>query len=277
VAGRTHTKPGAGPGEIGIYRILASLAPVHNDHFTALQLPSAITIDAGRGLLILPYYDGEDLAARWHESDGGASLDTGLAARIPVVLEDLAAIDTAAVTTDPVLSKIPGLGFDHAAALRRSAGIARQLMRAGLLSPDDCARAEQLLAREQQTPMIVNNGDFYPRNLIVLPTGRIVIVDWETYSPNSPFHTVDHPENVAAVFYVHMWGNPAWQAAYRRALDERFGFPETDFAKGVVIQALELARMWMGDTETLHLAAIQASIVTGMLGKAPGRGVGAGG
>lgn len=126
MAGRTHTKPGAGPGGIGIYRILASLAPARNDHFTALQLPSAITIDAGRGLLILPYYDGEDLAARWHESDDGASPGTGLAARIPVVLQDLAAIDTAAVTTDPVLSKIPGLGFDHAAALRRSAGIARE-------------------------------------------------------------------------------------------------------------------------------------------------------
>jgi hypothetical protein len=44
----------------------------------------------------------------------------------------------------------------------------------------------------------------------------------------------------------------------------------------VVIAALELASMWMGDTETLHLAAIQASIVTGMAGEAPGRGAGAG-
>jgi hypothetical protein len=271
VAGRTHTKTGAGPGEIAIYRILASLAPLHNDHFAALLLPAAMTIDADQGLLILPRYDGEDLAARWDEAGGGASLSIGLAARIPAVLEDLARIDTARVTTDPVLSKIPGLAFDHATALARSAGIARGLTRAGLLSPGDCTRAERLLAHQQQTPMIVNNGDFYPRNLIVLPAGRIVIVDWETYNPNSPFHTVDHPENVAAVFYVHMWGNPAWQAAYRGALDERFGFSETDFAKGVVIQALELANMWMGDTETLRLAAIQASIVTSMQNQAPGR------
>ena len=58
--------------------------------------------------------------------------------------------------------------------------------------------------------MIMNNGDFYPRNLIVRPDGRIVIIDWETYNIHSPFHTIDHPENVAAVFYTHMWGNPAW-------------------------------------------------------------------
>lgn len=270
MTGATHTKSGAGPGEIEIYRILASLAPLYNDHFRAVLLPSAITIDAERGLLVLPRYDGEDLAACWDETDGGALLGTDLAARIPAVLEDLAAIDTALVTTDPVLSKIPGLAFGHAAALTRSAGFARQLKRAGLLSHDDCAKAERLLAHEQQTPMIVNNGDFYPRNLIVLPAGRIVVIDWETCNPNSPFHTIDHPENVAAVFYVHMWGNPAWQAAYRCALDERFSFSETDFAKGVVIQALELADMWMGDPGTLHLAAIQASIITTVLGQGAG-------
>jgi hypothetical protein len=251
-----------------MYRVLASLAPVHNDNFAALLLPTAITLDPGRGLLVLPRYDGEDLAARWDETDGGALLGIGLAASIPAVIEDLARIDTACVTTDPVLSTIPGLAFDHAAALTRSAGIARKLMRAGLLSREDCARAERLLAHEQHTPMIVNNGDFYPRNLIVLLTGRIVIVDWETYNPNSPFHTIDHPENVAAVFYVHMWGNPAWQAAYHDALNERFGFSETSFAKGVVIQALELANMSVNDTD-LHLAAIQASITTAVLAKAP--------
>jgi Phosphotransferase enzyme family len=253
-----------------MYRILAALAPAHNGLFSALLLPTAITIDPGRGLLVLPHYDGEDLAARWNEADGGAWLSTSLAAKIPAILEDLARIDTAWVTTDPVLSKIPGLAFDYAGALTRSAGIARRLTRAGLLPREDCAKAERLLACRQHTPMIVNNGDFYPRNLIVLPAGRIVIVDWETYNPNSPFHTIDHPENVAAVFYVHMWGNPAWQAAYRSALSQRFGFTQTSFAKGVLIQALELANMWMNDTD-LHLAAIQASIITGVLAKTPDR------
>ena len=207
-----------------MYRVLASLAPACNDRFTAVLLPTAITIDPARGLLVLPHYDGEDLAARWSEADGGALLGTGLAAAIPAVLEDLARIDTRCVTSDPVLSQITGLVFDHAAALTRSAGIASRLTRAGLLSWENCAKAERLLACQQHTPMIVNNGDFYPRNLIVQPSGRIVIVDWETYNPNSPFHTVDHPENVAAVFYTHMWGNPAWQATYCNALSERFGY-----------------------------------------------------
>jgi aminoglycoside phosphotransferase (APT) family kinase protein len=174
------------------------------------------------------------------------------------------------VTEDPVLSAIGGLVFDHAAALTRSAGIARRLTRAGLLSREDCARAEQLMAYRQHTPMIVNNGDFYPRNLIVRPDGRIVIVDWETCNPGSPFHTIDHPENVAAVFYVHMWGNPAWQAAYRAALSARFAFSPASFAKGVVIAALELASMWFNGTD-LHLAAIQASVIASTLAQTPDR------
>jgi hypothetical protein len=270
VAVRTHTKLHAGSGEIAIYRILDSLAPACNDRFTTLLLPAAITIDPGRKLLVLPRYDGEDLAARWSEADGGALLPVSLAASIAAILEDLAGIDPAWLTEDPVLSAIPGLAFDHAAALTRSAGIARQLTRAGLLSRQDCARAGRLLAYRQHTAMIVSNGDFYPRNLILRPDGRIVMVDWETWNPNSPFHTIDHPENVAAVFYVHMWGNPAWQAAYRAALHERFAFSPASFAKGVVIQALELAGLWLNDADH-GLAAIQASIVVSTLAQTPDR------
>jgi hypothetical protein len=251
-----------------MYRVLASLAPACNDRFTALLLPTAITIDPARGLLVLPHYHGEDLDTRWSEADGGALLGTGLAAAIPAVLQDLGRIDTRRVTSDPVLAQIPGLVFDHAAALTRSAGIAGRLTRAGLLSHENCGNAERLLAHQQRTSMIVNNGDFYPRNLIVQPSGRIVIIDWETYNPHSPFHTIDHPENVAAVCYAHMWGNPAWQATYRNALHERFGYSPASFAKGVVIAALELANMWLNDTD-LHLAAIQASTITSALAEAP--------
>jgi hypothetical protein len=84
-----------------MYQVLASLALASNDHFTTLLLPAAITIDPGR------------------------------------VLEDLTRIGTTCITTDPVLSNIPGLVFDHTAALTRSSGIARRITRAGLLSPDD--------------------------------------------------------------------------------------------------------------------------------------------
>jgi hypothetical protein len=77
-----------------------------------------------------------------------------------------------------------------------------------------------------------------------------------------------HPENVAAVFYAHMWGSPVWQATYCNALSQQFGYSATSFAKGVVIAALELANMWMNGTD-LHLAAIQASIITSALAKAP--------
>jgi len=253
-----------------MYRILASLAAACNDRFTTLELPAAIRIDPGRRLLVLPRYDGDDLAARWSETDGGARLPAALAGTIAAILADLAGIDTTPVTDDPVLSAIGGLVFDHAAALTRSAGIARRLTGAGLLSGEDCARAGRLLAYRQHTPMIVNNGDFYPRNLIIRPGGRIVIVDWETWNPGSPFHTIDHPENVAAVFYVHMWGNPAWQAAYRAALSGRFAFSPASFAKGVVIAALELASMWLNGTDR-RLAAIQASVIAGTLARTPDR------
>jgi hypothetical protein len=66
-----------------MYRILGSLTAACNDRFTTLQLPAAITIDPGRGLLVLPGYDGDDLAARWSETDGGALLPAALARTAP--------------------------------------------------------------------------------------------------------------------------------------------------------------------------------------------------
>jgi hypothetical protein len=270
VAGRIHTKRHAGPGEMAMYRILGSLAAACNLRFTTLELPTAITIDPGRGLLVLPRYDGDDLAGRWSETDGGALLPAALADAIAVILADLSGIDTAPVTDDPVLSAIPGLVFDHAAALTRSAGIARQLTRAGLLSGEDCVSAGQLLACRQHTPMIVNYGDFYPRNLIIWPGGRIVIVDWETWNLSSPFHAIDHPEKWPRSSTSTCGEIPAWQAAYRAALSERFAFSPAGLAKGVVIAALELAGMWLSDTDR-HLAAIQASVITGTLAQTPDR------
>ncbi len=62
-----------------MYRVLASLAPACNDRFTAALLPAAIIIDPARRRLVLPHYDGDDLAAGWHENDGGALLGLGLA------------------------------------------------------------------------------------------------------------------------------------------------------------------------------------------------------
>jgi hypothetical protein len=269
VAGRTYTKRHAGPGEIAMYRILGALAPACNDRFTTLQLPAATRIDPGRGQLVLPRYDGDDLAARWSEADGGARLPVTLSGSVVAILEDLAPYRHRAgdrgsgAVGDPRTGLRPFRGPHPVSRHRPPARPGRPALRPGL------RRAGKLLARRQHTLMIVNNGDFYPRNLIIRPGGRIVIVDWETWNPSSPFHTIDHPENVAAVFYVHMWGNPAWQAAYRAALSERFAFSEISFAKRVVIAALELARMWMTGTDR-SLAAIQASIITSTLARTAG-------
>ena len=63
-------------------------------------------------------------------------------------------------------------------------------------------------------------------------------------------------------------GNPAWQAAYRTALHQRFAFSPASFVKRVVIGALEPASMWINDTD-LHLAAIQASTITNVLSQTP--------
>ena len=251
-----------------MYRVLASLAPLHNSHFTALLLPTAITIDPARRLLVLPNYDGEDLAARWHESDGGARLGLGLATTIPAVLDDLAHIDTACVTTDPVLSEIPGRSSttprpSPARPARPPAA------RPGLLSPKTAPRPSGCW------PTAAHAHDREQRRLLPQKPHRAAgrphrdrrLGDLQPQQPVP--HRRPPRERGSGLLRPHV-GQPGLAGRLPQRPPPAVRLLTASFAKGIVIQALELANMWMNDTD-MHLAAIQTSIITGMLAKAPDR------
>jgi len=252
-----------------MYRILGSLAAACNDRFTTLQLPAAIRIDSGRRLLVLPRYDGDDLAARWSDrrrcpaprhAGRHHRRDPGRPGRHRHHARDR----RSGAVGDPRPGLPPRRGSHPVSGHRPPAHPGRAAVRRGLRQ-----------GRAANSPPPAHADDREQRRLLSekpdCPAGRPDrdrrLGDLE---PGSPFHTIDHPENVAAVFYVHMWGNPAWQAAYRAALSARFAFSPASFARGVVIAALELAGMWLNGTDR-RLAAIQASIITSTLAQTPDR------
>ena len=89
----------------------------------------------------------------------------------------------------------------------------------------------------------------------------MVLIDWETWNANSPFYVLDHPENVAAVAFAHMWGNEPWRAAFARAVAVHPGFERPGFNKGIVLKALELAGMWLADQHGTRLVRSQVSLM----------------
>lgn len=246
-------------GELAVYEVLNQLAPVYNQEFSVLELPTALEIDHEAHRLVLPFYDGEDYATRWSEADGGSGIELSLATEFTQVLGELSKLPTDKLGGDFI--------FDAERSKKYFSGLVDMFHGAGLLNEEEQRAIEEILSIHQSSPIILNNGDFYPRNFIRRPDGKLLLLDWETWNDHSPFFTIDHPENVAAVMYVHMWGNPKWQAAFRRSLFDDLGLDKQAFRKGVVMKALQLANLWHTRGEsTAHLVANQIALVKGEFG-----------
>ena len=177
------------------------------------------------------------------------------------IVKDLVAIDATPFLADGELLSQPKVVYDETEALTHALSITAALSDAGDLSEDECAEINEVLSAIQRSDLVVNNGDFYPRNLIRASDGRIVLIDWETWNDNSPFHVLDHPENVAAVPFVHMWGNPAWRERYVSELRRLLRFDEASVAKGIMLKALELARFWTVHRSGRALVAEQLALL----------------
>jgi hypothetical protein len=229
-------------GEFAVYKILSTVdVQAYNENFSTLVLPRAIKVDEASRILTLPYYEGETFNEIWNIDTGGAGMDTSLATTIPLLLKDLITVEPDIFTADNLLAQTPNLAYDHEHAVHYFGSLCGDLTREGIFSSQQHNKAIHLLNHLQTTQPIINNGDFYPRNLIRQTDGKLVLIDWEMWNPHSPFFLIDHPENVAAVQYVHMWGNPEWQAAFRAELDRQFAFEPESFDKGILMKALTLA------------------------------------
>lgn len=242
---KTYVKEKVGKGELHLYKILStSMLQDYNKSFSTLILPKALFIDEEEAMLTLPYYEGKTFNSLWTESNGGASMDLELTDKIPLLIKELASIDISFIMANSFFKKESQSIFDQHNALHEFGSIADDLSKKGFIANDEGQKIKNVLSVQQETKMIINNGDFYPRNFIKRSDGKIVLIDWEAWNPHSPFYIIDHPENVAAVQYVHMWGNTQWQKVYREKIQQHFSFSEESLNKGIAIKALTLAHFF---------------------------------
>lgn len=241
---KTFLKENVSPGELEIYKILSILAPKYNDRFSTLVLPHALEVDEESHSLTLPYYEGELFNGKWDESNGGLPLGLDLSKEVPLILKDLSKIDIALIISDKKLLELPKVAFNFAESVNYYENIIKKFKSSNLISSSDYLKIEVALHHKQTSRIIFNNGDFYFRNFIRKRNGKIVLIDWETWNDHSPFYILDHPENIAAVPFVHMWGDEPWQKAYQVELNKHFSFSKDSFNKALVMESLDLANFW---------------------------------
>ena len=180
-------------------KVYLEYLPLIKSSFNTLVLPEAVAaFHFGESIcLLLPYYEGE------HFSHNTNNLK--LADDLVEIVLDLSTIDVALIPKDKSAFNYNAFeshfwnNFDKAHAL-------------GMVAVDDLeqikAQCAEVLARGGKNQiMVVSNGDFNPRNVIRLPDGKLVLLDW-----NGSF--VYPLEHMLAYPWLLNWENPAWQKEY---------------------------------------------------------------
>lgn len=188
--------------------------------------------------LLTKHISGEPLMHQWSEFDlkpnllGGKAIDVRVAALAVDVLRDLRQVDISAM---PEFVR----HYDFAAWAAQFRRRSMELMELGLLDMAAIEGADTLFSARnvaRYEGSMFTNGDFYPRNFILLPDGKIALVDW--------VGGVDPWEFVAMYAWLLMWGNPAWQAEYAARIKEHFPVDLDEMRVALLTRAFDLLYQW---------------------------------
>ena len=202
--------------------------------FQVLQLPELVTIvgknfdqtglSEQQDFIITKYINGFRFNDRWDETStlgyGGRGIDSNFATKTVDLVTDLSLIDTS------LLNMLALPTFDFSNWKKQNLPFLSDiLIKRKIINPEHIDKILLILSSNslfENSRIILTNGDFYPRNFIELPNGKVAIVDWEgrqdyTFvdkNVDSGQKVVDQRntfinfiENHLAFFYIHMWGN----------------------------------------------------------------------
>jgi hypothetical protein len=227
-------------------RILREVLPDLDSHeFDRLVLPEFIDAGESDGLqwLMMHYISGEPLVHGWSELTfkpeilGGKGISEDVAEKSVDVLRDLRQVD---------ITRLPDFVRRYSFAewfddfKERSSVLVQQ----SFLEQDVVSTAMQLFSDkkvERYEGSMFTNGDFYARNFIMLPQGKIAVVDW--------VGGIDPWEFVAMHAWLMMWGNARWQTRYIREIKRHFPIDEEEMQIGLLVESFDRIWRWRDEPE----------------------------
>ncbi len=227
-------------------KILHEVLPsINSSEFDRLVMPELMGSGETGNLrwILTQFISGTPLVHQWSELNfkpeilGGKGMDEEIAGMSVDVLRDLRMVD---------ISDMPEFvrRFTFAKWFEGFRVHSQQLIEQGLMEQNAIDQAIQLFDNEKvkrYEGSMFTNGDFYPRNFIMLPEGRIAVVDW--------VGGVDPWEFVAMHCWLMMWGNPAWQARYMQELKNHFPVDEEEMQVGLLVKSFDLVWHWRDEPE----------------------------
>lgn len=193
--------------------------------------------------LRIRFISGRHLVYEWSELTdkteilGGRSIEPDVAVAAIDVLRDLRSVD---ITSLPTFVR----RFDFEKWIDEFRSKSGNLVGQGVMEQEtvDTALALFTSKRAQRYEgSMFTNGDFYPRNFIMLPHGKVGVTDW--------VGGVDPWEFVAMHAWILMWGNPKWQIEYMHGLKKHFPIDIEEMRIGLLVQSFGQAFRWRETAE----------------------------
>jgi hypothetical protein len=227
-------------------KLLREVLPgIDQRQFERLVLPEYVADGTHAGLrwMTMKHIPGRPLVYDWSELNfkpevlGGKGMDLGVAKDSVDVLRDLRSVD---------IGFLPKFvrRFDFGEWMQAFGQKSETLVTQGILERETVDKATRLFGSKnalRYEGSMFTNGDFYPRNFIVLQDGRIAVTDW--------VGGVDPWEFVAMYAWLLMWGNPKWQVSYVDEIKKHFPVDVDEMQVGLLIKAFEQVYRWREEPE----------------------------
>lgn len=222
-------------------RVIREVLPaIDQDDFERLVLPEFVSDGDFEGLrwFTTRYIPGRALRFEWSELSskpdilGGRPISADSAAVAVDALRDLRGVD---------VEKLPGFvrRYKFSDWLDAFKTRSKKMIDRGFFRPETIVAASELfhtLAVDRYEGTMFTNGDFYPRNFVLLPQNKLAVADW--------VGGIDPWEFVAMNAWLMMWGNPEWQAAYAAGLKKHFPVDIEEMQAGLLVGAADRIWQW---------------------------------
>lgn len=203
--------------------------------------------------IITEWVPGRGFSDRWDELDpqtaGGKAIPLDYVDVLLELLDDLRGIDAA---------RFAQTGIERRDRSFLEPRIRTQLDRGrarALLSGRDERRVMEILqpflAGVDSGPLRLSNHDFYFRNFVELPAGRVALVDWDV-ARISTFET----EHCVTYLWMLMWNHAAWASDFLNRARARFGLDRRRVRAALVVNALNQSMyVWVDRPELQPIPA----------------------
>lgn len=222
--------------------------------FRRLVVPEATAFGQDKRIgvwMLRRWLDGRPMCAEWSEllSPGEVRLPRDRVEMVVDLLEDLAAVDAAQFLRTDIQRR------DRCFLQKQIGQEVAQAEQQGLLGPTEIERlwrlVQPIFACAETGPWRLSNHDFYFRNFLELPDGRVALLDWEV-ARISCFEI----EHCVSYLWMLLWNHPEWRREFLHQATQRLKIDQDKFRAALVVNALHQAMFVWQDQPALQAQMI---------------------